>query len=112
MVLGTDVEGKWHASRFDDSELALVRRAADLMGYYVVRVQTDNAELHALAEALPVGKIFASGKAFVPFVAGPVFQKLAPLSEGGEPINTERAAAEGPSAKMNQPDATTTADAL
>src|SRR4051794_33314001 len=68
VVLGLDVDGKPHASRFEERDAAFVVRAAELMRFHVVRVPADNAELTGIAEKLPVGKIFATGRAFVPFV--------------------------------------------
>jgi hypothetical protein len=115
VVLGTDTEGKWHASRFDEREATLVTRAAALMGFDLVRVPADDAELYGIAETLPVGKIFASGKAFVPFVARAAFDKLRAVIEGGV-ISDPRAPTEGfadqPSAEMFTTDAIGSADAL
>src|SRR5437764_4031642 len=73
-----------------------VQRAAELMGFHVVRVPPDNAELHALSEGLPLGKIFATGRAFVPFVARAAFDKLATLVEGGVTIEARAAAGVAP----------------
>jgi hypothetical protein len=92
VVLGIDADGKWHASRFDDGEATLVARAAELMGFHVVRVPADDVELHGVAERLPAGRVFASGKAFVPFVAHATFDKLAALVEGGVTIEARTAA--------------------
>jgi hypothetical protein len=83
VVLGIDVDGRPHASRFEQRDTRLVRRAAELMGFHMIRIAPDNAELHAIAEALPLGKIFGTGRAFVPFVARAAFDKLAALVEGG-----------------------------
>src|SRR5437868_8164795 len=58
---------------------AFVVRAAELMGFHAIRVAPDNTELHAIAERLPLGKIFATGRAFVPFVSRSAFDKLATL---------------------------------
>lgn len=83
VVLGLDVEGKPHASRFEDNDATLVQRAAELMGFRVIRVAPENDELHGIAEKLPLGKIFATGRAFVPFVSRAAFDKLATLVESG-----------------------------
>ena len=82
VVLGIDVDGKPHGSRFEERDAPFVERAAELMGFHVVRIAPDNAELHAIAEGLPLGKIFATGRAFVPFVGRSAFDKLATLVEG------------------------------
>lgn len=44
------------------------------MGMTVLRVEGD--PLVALADQLPAGKLFASGKAFVPFVGQELYRKL------------------------------------
>ena len=82
VVLGTDIDGKPHGSRFEERDAPFVARAAELMGFHVVRITPDNAELHGIAEGLPLGKIFATGRAFVPFVARSAFDKLATLVDG------------------------------
>src|SRR5436853_4565769 len=61
VVLGIDIDGKPHASRFAEHDAPFVQRAAELMGFHVVRVPPDNAELHGVAKGLPLGKIFATG---------------------------------------------------
>lgn len=83
VVLGADIDGKWHASRFDETDATPVTRAAELMGFHVIRVTADKDEVYGIAEALPPGKIFSSGKAFVPFVAYSAFEKLRELIEDG-----------------------------
>jgi len=83
VVLGVGADGKPHASRFEPRDQQFVVRAAALMGFHVISVAPDNDELHAVAEGLPVGKIFATGRAFVPFVGRAAFDKLATLVEGG-----------------------------
>src|SRR5947208_12103317 len=69
VVLGIDIDSKPHASRFAERDAPFVQRAAELMGFHVVRVPPNNAELHSVAAGLPLGKIFATGRAFVPFVS-------------------------------------------
>src|ERR1700722_7015383 len=83
VLVGVDIDGRSHASRFETRDARLVGRAAELMGFHVIRVAPDNAESYAVAEALPAGKLFGSGRAFVPFVARGAFEKFATLVEGG-----------------------------
>jgi hypothetical protein len=68
-------EERPHASWFGaaDSERAIA--AATQMGMHAIAVAGD--DLKAIAAQLPKGKIFASGKAFVPFVRGSLFTDLA-----------------------------------
>lgn len=82
VVLGIDIDGKPHGSRFDERDAPFAARAAEMMGFHVIRIAADNEELHTIAERLPVGKIFATGRAFVPFVGRSAFDKLATLVEG------------------------------
>jgi hypothetical protein len=115
VVLGIDIDGKPHASRFAEHDAPFVQRAAELMGFHVIRMPPDNAELHALSEGLPLGKIFATGRAFVPFVARAAFEKLATLVEGGVTIEARAAAGVAPVyplADMFTTEAVNTADAL
>jgi hypothetical protein len=74
VVFGTDDRGKPHASWFDEIEVDLATKAASLMGMQVLPVATEHH--HALASKLPRGRLFASGKGFVPFVARATFEKL------------------------------------
>src|SRR5437016_3580809 len=66
VMLGIDIENKPHGSRFEQRDAPFVVRAAELMGFHVIRVPPENTELRAIAEKLPLGKIFATGRAFVP----------------------------------------------
>src|SRR3954452_8640787 len=75
VVFGRDNGGKPHASRFDASEAELAEKAAGLMGMQVLRPETG--EQRALAAKLPRGRVFASGRAFVPFVKAAVYGPLA-----------------------------------
>ena len=115
VVLGIDVDGRPHASRFAQHDAQFVVRAAELMGFHVIHLPPENAELHAVAEGLPVGKIFATGRAFVPFVGRAAFDKLTTLVEGGVTIvqrATSGAELVRPRADMFMTDAINTADAL
>jgi hypothetical protein len=115
VVLGLDIDGKPHASRFTERDAPFVQRAAELMGFHVIRVPSEDAERRAVAERLPAGKIFATGRAFVPFVGRSAFDKLGTLVEGG--ITSEARFAAGappvyPLADMFTSEAISTADAL
>src|SRR3954470_16537649 len=74
IVFGRTEPGKAHAAFFDRSEAALAEKAADFMSLRVLRVKTD--EHRALATQLPHGSVFASGRAFVPFVKAALFLQL------------------------------------
>jgi hypothetical protein len=115
VVLGIDVDHKPHASRFEERDAPLVQRAAELMGFHVIRVAPDNEDLHGVAASLPLGKIFATGRAFVPFVSRATFDKLAALIEAGakiEPRTTTAAEPVDSMAEMFTADAINTANEL
>ncbi|RWP13964.1 MAG: hypothetical protein EOR00_24300 [Mesorhizobium sp.] len=75
IVLGLDDGGKAHASWFGQGETDLAEKAAVMMGMAALPASTD--ELRDLAGKLPQGRVFASGKAFVPFVKAAMFDKIA-----------------------------------
>ena len=75
VVLGIDAENKPHASKFAATDRAVVLRAAGLMAYRVLELGTD--EVGKLNSSIPDGKVFATGKAFVPFVRRELYDQLA-----------------------------------
>jgi hypothetical protein len=77
VVFGRDTGGKPHAAWFEASEAELAEKAADLMGMRFARL--DGEGERALAAQLPRGRVFASGRAFTPFVGAAVFARLAGL---------------------------------
>lgn len=74
ILLGRDEAGKAHASRFDGLDSKAVRNAAAIMGMATLPVVGE--ELGAMAVKLPMGKLYESGRAFVPFVKGDFYEKL------------------------------------
>lgn len=75
VMLGLDDRGKPHASRFGLADAEGVVRAASLMNFAAIRIDTD--DLAKIAASLPPGKLFESGKAFVPFVKRETYDLLA-----------------------------------
>jgi hypothetical protein len=74
VVLGRDDAAKAHASSFTADQMLQARAAAAAMGFMALPVTTD--EQRDLAMRLPAGKIFGSGKAFVPFVKAELYDQL------------------------------------
>ena len=74
VVFGLDDSGKPHASSFLAGDAALARKAAALMSMKLLCVTTESQRL--VAERLPKGKVFASGKGFVPFVKASLYAEL------------------------------------
>jgi hypothetical protein len=93
-VFGTDESGKPHASSFSEADAELAEKAARLMGMQVLRLATD--EQRQLAAKLPAGRVFASGRAFVPFVQAGVYEALrafagpASHSPAGDPSSARK----------------------
>jgi hypothetical protein len=114
VVLGIGTDGKPHASRFASSDASLVARAANLMRFHMIEVGPENDELYRAAEKLPRGRIFSTGRGFVPYVNRAVFDKLAALVPGD--VSTPRAVpldTSGlPTTEMFTADAITTAEML
>jgi hypothetical protein len=78
IVFGPDKDGKPHASWFTEADVALATKAAGVMGMRTLQI-TDEAAL-AISAQLPQGRVFASGRAFVPFVAKGMYGRLSALA--------------------------------
>ncbi|KQP94360.1 hypothetical protein ASF60_13020 [Methylobacterium sp. Leaf113] len=78
IVFGRDKDGKPHASAFAEADATLATKAADLMGMRTLAVETE--EHRSIASQLPLGRVFASGKGFVPFVKKGLYERLSALA--------------------------------
>lgn len=81
ILFGRDERGRPHASRFAGVEAGEADAAAGLMGLQLAVADTET--LRGLAERLPAGRLFPSGKGFVPFVKGDLYDRL--LAATGTP---------------------------
>jgi hypothetical protein len=100
IVFGLDQQGRPHASIFADADGGDTAHAAALMHMGTLKV--EGATLQGIADKLPRGKIFASGKAFVPFVKQCLYDQLvANLPAGVQPPTRPVRAAE-PSVTVRQ----------
>lgn len=79
LILGRDDSNRPHAAWFMSDQLGQAESAANAMGMFFVTVG-ENQHLAAIATKLPKGKLFDSGKAFVPFIGGATFDKLLPFA--------------------------------
>jgi hypothetical protein len=79
IVFGKDEKGKAHASFFAASDAELATKAAGLMSMQALRVTSD--KLRQLGRKLPKGRVFGSGRAFVPFVEAGTYEQLVAFSE-------------------------------
>jgi hypothetical protein len=86
VVFGRDATGKPHASSFSQSEADLATKAAELMGLRLLPIRTDTEQV--LAAKVPRGRVFATGRAFVPFIKAALFTELqaAALNCGVKPL--------------------------
>lgn len=86
VVFGRDDSGKAHGSAFGASDADLATKAAQLMGMRALPIRTEVER--ALAAKLPRGRVFASGRAFVPFIKASLLGELqaAALTSGLPPL--------------------------
>jgi hypothetical protein len=89
MVLGFDEDRKPRGARFIDANPDLVAKAAELMGLRVYAIRSP--EVAEVAKALPVGRLYAAGRGFVPNIRQSVYSDVVyvladdPQIEGEEP---------------------------
>ncbi|BCG98124.1 hypothetical protein MesoLj131b_01240 [Mesorhizobium sp. 131-2-5] len=113
IVFGRDDTSKPHASIFLLPDVEAAEGAARLMGMHSHRIEPGEAGDIVLR--LPRGKLFDSGKAFVPFVKGELYTRIAALagvadeprraSTGNDdPGSPENASAGSPEALTGQAD--------
>jgi hypothetical protein len=74
IVLGFDDQQKPRGARFVDAKSDLVTKAAELMGLKVYK--TSNPDVAAIAEKLPVGRLYANGRGFVPNIRQDLYSDL------------------------------------
>jgi hypothetical protein len=74
IVLGYDDEQKPRGARFDHDKPDLVTKAAELIGLKVY--DTSNPDVAAIAKKLPVGRLYANGRGFVPNIRQDLYSHL------------------------------------
>lgn len=75
ILVGLDDQGKPHAAWFTEEQVDAATLAADIMDMASIAVAGE--ELVGIAGLLPNGKLFESGKAFVPFTKRETYDRLA-----------------------------------
>jgi hypothetical protein len=113
IIFGTDEKGRPHASYFEQTDLTAAEKAASVMG--MRSLITSSEEERALATELPRGRLFVSGRAFVPFVGARLHRRLTAAVKANNFITTTNACNNNsPDLPDNlcgaQPDATTDAE--
>jgi hypothetical protein len=74
IVLGYDDQQKPRGARFDQDKPDLVTKAAELIGLKVY--DTSNPDVAAIAKKLPVGRLYANGRGFVPNIRQDLYSQL------------------------------------
>jgi hypothetical protein len=74
IVLGYDDQQKPRGARFVDAKPDLVAKAADLMDLKVY--QATAPDVAAIAKKLPVGRLYANGRGFVPNIRQDLYSDL------------------------------------
>jgi hypothetical protein len=92
VLFGVDRHGKPTAARFPEGQARLAAKAAEQLDLRVLTVATP--AVAELAATLPVGRIHASGKGFVPNVRGDLYAKL--LAMAGPPAQVTPPSAQTP----------------
>jgi hypothetical protein len=87
VLFGLDETGKPRAARFSGEHTDLAAKAAGLMNRAICCV--NSAELAAIAEQLPVGRIHANGRGLVPNVRRDLYDKLIAASGATTMSNSE-----------------------
>jgi hypothetical protein len=85
IVLGPDHQGKPRAARFPASQADLVAKAAKAMNLTVCKA--DGAALAELAKKLTTGRLYGTGRGFVPSVGRNLYGKIfEQLKLAGQPV--------------------------
>ena len=74
IVLGFDDQQKPRGARFVDAKLDLVTKAADAMGFKVY--EASPADVAEAAKKLPLGRLYANGRGFVPNIRQDLYSDL------------------------------------
>ncbi|MCJ2135111.1 hypothetical protein MKK69_13760 [Methylobacterium sp. J-026] len=82
IVFGADKDGKPHASWFAEPDTSLATKAAGVMNMRALPLSTEAHQ--NIATELPQGRVFSSGRAFVPFVKKGVYDRLSVLAGPAE----------------------------
>jgi hypothetical protein len=82
LVLGFDEQQKPCGARIANAKPALVAKAARLMGLRAYKATSP--EVAAVANKLPVGQLYANGRAFVPHVRQTLYSEVI-VTLGGQP---------------------------
>jgi hypothetical protein len=74
IVLGFDEQQKPRGARFVDAKPDLVTKVADLLGFKVY--ESSSEDVAEIAKKLPLGRLYANGRGFVPNVRQSLYSDL------------------------------------
>src|SRR3984893_12793598 len=74
IVLGFDDQQKPRGARFVDAKPDLVTKVADLLGFKVYEASSE--DVAEIAKKLPLGRLYANGRGFVPNVRQSLYSDL------------------------------------
>jgi hypothetical protein len=81
VLFGMDSRGKPKAARFRKDHAGLAVKAAGQLQLQVLA--NDNPKIGEIAARLPVGRVHATGRAFVPFIRRDLYDKLIAVASNG-----------------------------
>ena len=81
VLFGLDSRGKPKAARFSKEHAGLAIKAASQLALQVVA--GNDPELAEIAARLPVGRVHATGRTFVPFIRRDLYDKLVAAAANG-----------------------------
>ena len=87
VVYGHDENQKPRAAKFAEPEIALARKAADLMKLRVF--ETDAYKIRRKLKKLALGNVYASGWGFVPNVRRTQFESILRIADALDPMEPE-----------------------
>ena len=82
ILFGIDHGGKPKAARFRKDHASLAVKAASQLQLQVLA--NDNPKIAEIAARLPVGRVHATGRAFVPFIRRDLYDKLLAVASNGK----------------------------
>jgi hypothetical protein len=82
ILFGMDSRGKPKAARFRKDHANLAVKAASQLQLQVLA--NDNPRIGEIAARLPVGRVHATGRAFVPFIRRDLYNKLIAVASNGK----------------------------
>jgi hypothetical protein len=100
VVFGLDQTGKPKAARFTGGQSEAAREAAAAMQLTVF--EATGPDLEELAKKLPVGRLHARGKAFIPYIRRDLYDRLQATSGKSASNGKNVAAGDEPSQKKTQ----------